>query len=139
MGKTRIFQVVNNRMQFKCSCCGAKRNLPVPPNLRRKSMRCHKCMEITQCQFNRRTKPREQRSGKVVMTTSGGEELMVNLNDISETGLGIDLPLGFVIRSKVKIGNMVRLKCSWNSHLTDSGNWVVKNIKERRIGLKKGD
>ncbi|MCK5604700.1 hypothetical protein KAR91_22615, partial [Candidatus Pacearchaeota archaeon] len=70
MGKTVNFRVINNRMQFRCSTCGAKRNFPVPANLRRKNMRCHKCGVVTKCMLNRRAIPRELQSGQAVMITS---------------------------------------------------------------------
>ncbi len=137
MRKIRTFRVINSRAQFRCASCGAKRNIAVPPYLRTKNVRCHKCKEITRCLFNRRHKPREQRSGNILLITHTGEEVVVNLHDISEDGIGLDIPPGFVISSKIKLGNMVQLKCNWNSKLIDSRYLEVKNIMGRRIGLKK--
>ncbi len=139
MPKTRIFRVINNRAMFRCAHCAARRNIPVPLHLRNKNIRCHKCLELTRCQFNRRLKHREQRGGRVILTTNSGEELTANLHDLSDVGFGIDIPPGFTITSKVRLGDKVRLKCSWNSNLADSGYLKVRNIQGRRIGLIKTD
>ncbi len=124
-------------MAFKCSSCGAKRNMPVPHNLRVKSVRCHTCKEMTKCQFNRRIKPREHRSGNVVLVTSTGEELLVGLNDISREGVGISIPPGFALASKIKLGHKVHFKSSWNIPFIDKWPYMVVNISERRVGLEK--
>ena len=45
--KPVITKVINNRMQFKCSKCRTKRNLPVQANIRWKRVECKKCGDIT--------------------------------------------------------------------------------------------
>ncbi len=137
MGRTRVFRVINNRMAFRCSSCGTKRNMPVPHNLRVKSVRCHTCKEMTKCQFNRRVKPREHKSGKVVLVTSVGEELLVDLNDISNGGVGISIPPGFALASKIKLGHKVHFKSSWNIPFIDNWHYMIRNISGRRVGLEK--
>ncbi len=137
MGKTITFRVVNNRMQFRCSACGAKRNITVPPKLRRKNMRCHKCDKITKCVLNRRLRPRELHSGKIYLSTIEGKEIEVNLYDISATGIGMDIPIGAARSRLLKIGTQVRLRCTWNPHLLGRSRYEVKNIQERRVGVKK--
>lgn len=62
---------------------------------------------------------------------------MVNLQDISAEGLGIDVPPGFTIASKFKLRNTVRVKGSWNLQLTDIVDYEVKNIIGRRVGLRR--
>ncbi|MBW1635871.1 MAG: PilZ domain-containing protein [Deltaproteobacteria bacterium] len=137
MGKTRNFNIVNNRIQFKCPSCGARRNSALPPNLRRKNIRCHKCNEIVRCMFNRRSKPRTPHLGKVQMITRDDKSLDVNLRDISPEGIGIEMPLSSFRSRKIALGHQVRFKCRWNSRLLDTGYFIVTNIRNQQIGLKK--
>ncbi len=137
MGKTRNFNVINNRIQFKCPSCGARRNSALPPSLRKKSIRCHKCDEIVKCVFNRRAKPRMPHLGKVEMITKDGKNLDVNLRDISAGGIGLDIPIGVLRSRRITVGQQVRFKCRWNPRLLDTGYFVVRTIKDQRIGLKK--
>ncbi len=71
------------------------------------------------------------------MTTISGEELLVNLNDISQDGVGLDIPPGFLLTSKIKLGNKVTLHCNWNALLNGRVYFEVKNIQGRRVGLEK--
>jgi hypothetical protein len=136
MAKAVIFKVVNNRMQFKCSLCKAKRNVTIPPDIRTKSIRCHKCTELTRCIFNRRFQPRENQSGTVILRTSAGREVDVMLNDLSREGLGFIIPVGSARTYRIGLGNEVRLRCAWNSRLIPNTAFVVKNIRGQRVGLK---
>ena len=138
MGKMIVFRVVNNRMQFKCEACAAKRNFPVQGNIRRKNMRCHKCDAITRCMLNRRITPRELHSGKAIMITSDGIEIAVNIHDISMNGgIGVDIPIRAARARTVKIGEKVHFNCKWNPRLLGSGNFIVINSTGQRIGIKK--
>lgn len=137
MGKTRNFNVINNRIQFKCPACGARRNSALPPTLRKKNIRCHKCNEVVRCIFNRRVNPRVSHLGKIEMVTRDGKNLDVNLRDISARGIGLDIPIGSLRSRKIAIGHKVRFKCRWNPRLLDTGYYVVKTIKDQRIGLQK--
>lgn len=136
MAKSVIFKVINNRMQFRCSACKAKRNVTVPPDIRVKSIRCHKCAELTRCVFNRRVEPRENQAGSVVLTTSSGREIDVMLHDRSREGLGFNFPVGTARTHRISVGNQVRLHCSWNPRLIPSRIFVVQNVKDQRVGLK---
>lgn len=134
MAKSRIFQVRSNRIRFKCAECQTVRSLPVPPNVRRRSARCHKCGVITQCQLNRRLQPRESQSGKVTMVTRDGSEIDILLHDISPNGVGIKVPPGTA--RKLSLKQEVQFRCSWNSRLLAGKRYVVKNIKENYIGVQ---
>ena len=136
MGKTRTFQVVANRIQFRCPECRARKFSTVQPNLRRKSMRCLKCGEMTKCILDRRCKARELHGGKIVMVTQGGKNLEVFLHDISVDGIGIDLPVKALRAGKITAGRQVRFKCSWSPGLLN-GSFIVNNIKDQRIGIQK--
>lgn len=136
MAKSVTFKVINNRMQFRCSACKAKRNVTIPPDIRVKSIRCHKCAELTRSVFNRRVEPRESQAGAVILTTSAGREVNVMLHDRSREGLGFNIPLGSARSYKIGVGNKVRLHCSWNPRLIPSTTFVVQNIKGQRVGLK---
>ncbi len=135
MAKSRIFQVISNRFRFICSDCKAKRSLPVPPNVRRRSVRCHKCGVVTQCQLNRRLKPREMQSGKAIMIARDGNELEIDLRDISLGGVGFDAPFGAL--RKIALGQEVQLRCNWNPRLLDRGRYRVISIKGQRVGVKR--
>ena len=135
--KTKIFRVRNNRVQFKCTHCGAKRSISVPPNLLRKSIKCHKCQKITKCILNKRICNREPHCGKLYLTMFGGKELEVHLVDISETGIGVDIPIGATRSRMLKLGDLVSFRCTWNRHLLGANRYVVRNIKERHIGVEK--
>ena len=135
MGKTRTFRVINNRIQFICPVCRTRKFTPVLQSLRRKNMKCPKCAEVTKCILNRRTKPRELQSGKILMVT-GGKELEVFLHDISIDGIGVDLPVKALRYGKLTTGREVRFKCNWNPRLIN-GNFVVNNVKDQRVGVEK--
>ncbi len=135
MGKTKTFKVISNRIQFICPACKARKFAPVPRSLRRKNVKCSKCTEVTSCILDRRLKPREIQSGKVVMVT-GGKELEVFLHDISIDGIGVDLPVKALRSGKLTTGHQVHFKCSWNSRLIN-GNFVVNNVKGQRVGVEK--
>lgn len=138
MGKMREFRVINNRIQFRCADCGAKRNLPVQSSIRSKNVRCHKCAAITRCSLNRRIATRMLQSGKVMMKTDEGKEIAVNIHDISTNGgYGIELPIGAARAQVVKIGAEVRFNCKWNPRLLGSGRFKVISNNGQRIGLKK--
>jgi len=136
MAKSVIFKVVNNRMQFRCFSCKAKKNVTIPPDIRTKSIRCHKCRELTRCNFNRRVHPRENQDGTVILRTSAGREIGVMLNDLSREGLGFNIPVGSARTYRIGVGNEVRLRCAWNPRLIPNTAFVVKNIRGQRVGLK---
>lgn len=133
--RTKIFRVLNNRLQFLCPYCNAKRSIAVQSDLRRRRIRCLKCQVITQCILNRRTISRETQAGKCVMITNQGKEIEVDLHDISLNGLGCDLPLK-AVRS-VFLSQEIQFKCSWNPRLLSGSRFVVRSIKGRRIGAEK--
>ena len=138
MGKMIVFRVINNRMQFKCAVCAAKRNFPIQANIRSKNMRCHKCDTITRCLLNRRITPRELHSGKAIMITSEGKEIAVIIHDISMNGgIGLDIPIRAARARMVKPGEEVRFNCKWNPRLLGSGRFIVINTNGQRIGIKK--
>ena len=83
MSRTKSFPVVHNRVQFKCPNCKTRSYLSVPPSVRRRSIRCKKCNEVTNCQLNRRTQPRDSQSGACVLVKPDGQEIDITLHDIS--------------------------------------------------------
>jgi len=134
MARSRLFQVRSNRIRFKCAECQTTRSLPVPPNVRRRSAKCHKCGVITHCQLNRRIQPRESQSGKVTMITRDGRETDIHLHDISLNGVGFIVPPGTARRLSVR--QEVSFKCSWNSRLLTRKRYIIKNIKDQYIGVE---
>lgn len=133
--KTKSFRVIGNRIQFRCPSCNAKRSVGVGKDVRRRSVRCHKCRTVTPCDLNRRLKQREMQSGKCVMITSQGKEIDIDLHDISMDGLGFDLPINAA--RTLRVQQQVQFKCSWNPRLLGSSRFVVKSIKGRRVGAEK--
>lgn len=135
MSKTKAFRVVNGRIHFKCYSCEVKRMVAVPSAVRRRTIRCHKCGEITRCALNRRMTIRDQQSGKIFMLTSDGREIIVDLFDISLYGVGLDVPAKDL--SKISVGKEVQFRCSWNPRLLGHKRFVIKSIKGRRVGAQR--
>lgn len=133
MARGKMFQVKNSRFQFICGECKAKRHLPVPPNTRRRSVRCHKCGTTERCLLNRRAYVRERQSGKVTMILKSGRELSADLYDISSRGLGCEVHPKearlLTTRQEVKF------KCTWNPMLVERNRYVIKTIQGNRVGL----
>lgn len=134
MAKTKTFRVVNGRIHFKCYSCGSKRMVAVPPHVRTRSFRCHKCRELTRCVLNRRLDQREQQLGKVLVTTVDGAELECDLADISLYGVGFDAPIRGI--RKISVGKELKFRCPWNPRLLSRGRYIVTSIQGRRVGAK---
>ena len=137
MGKTITFRMIKNRFLFKCSHCNAKRSMVVHARIRQKNIRCHICGEMTKCAFNRRVTQREMQTGKIMLVSGSGKEVDVNLMDISTKGVGIEVSVKALRARAVKIGDQVQLACGWNPRLFSGSRFVVKNIIDRKVGLKK--
>lgn len=86
--------------------------------------------------FNRRTDKRIYQSGKIILTTRAGNELEVNLKDLSYYGAGLEIPAG-VSSSFLSVGQEVSLKCSWNPQLVSRRRFIVQNINGQQVGVKK--
>ncbi|MBA3007854.1 MAG: hypothetical protein KKB91_06050 [Proteobacteria bacterium] len=89
------------------------------------------------CRLNRRFRNRSQQAGKVLLITQEGREFEINLNDISENGVGFDVPIGIARAKVVTLGEEVRIRCSWNSRLFGNSRFVVQNVQGQRVGAKK--
>ena len=135
--KTVITKVINNRMQFRCSKCRTKRNLPVQANTRRKRVRCQKCGAITICNLNRRLVPRLFQPGKAVMIASDGQTIDMNIFNISDNGIGVEIPAKMIRSHGIKVGKKFRFECNWNRHFLRNSSFILKNIYGQRIGLEK--
>lgn len=135
MSKTKIFRVVNGRVHFKCHSCQGKRMVAIPPGVRRRSIRCQKCGEITSCNFNRRLVPREQQRGKVLLSISNNIVIEVDLYDISNSGIGFDVAARDI--RKITVGAEAQFRCTWNSKLFSGKRYVITSVKGRRIGAQR--
>lgn len=133
MQKSKTFNVKEKRIFFKCPHCKFKRMLTVPPNIRRRTVRCPKCMEKTVCILNRRQMTRTGQSGRVFLFV-GTEMVEVNLFDISEKGAGFELDP----RTSIKIitGREIELKCKWNPRLFSKGRYIVKSVRGCKVGVE---
>ncbi len=134
MIKTKSFKVVSSRFHFKCGECQTKRMMSIGPAIRKRSIRCHKCKELTRCVFNRRLESRDQQLGKVLLTITGGRELDANLCDISPRGVGFNMSIRDV--KKISVGMAINLRCPWNHNLLEYGHYIVTSIRGHRIGAK---
>ena len=137
MGITRDYQVLENRIFFRCPGCGAKRTYVIAHDLRQISIRCYKCGDKSTCRLNRRFRYRSQQAGKVILITQEGREFEINLNDISANGVGFDVPIGIARAKVVSLGEEVRFRCSWNPQLLGNSRFVVQNVRGQRVGAKK--
>ncbi len=137
MLRTQNFKVVKNRMQFRCPICGVKRSISVPPAIRKKTLRCHKCGEMVKCALNRRIYPREMLSGKMIMVIPGGVEMDAFLSDKSTGGAGFDLSIADIRRNRLSKGQEVRFRCNWSPMLLGNSRFIIVNIKGQRIGVKR--
>ena len=135
MGMTKTFRIVSGRVHFKCQACQGKRMIAIPPGVRRRSIRCHKCGEITRCNFNRRLVRREQQRGRVRISTTDGSHVEVDLYDISHNGIGFDVALRDL--RKISVGMVFRFQCTWMSRLFTQSRYVIRSIKGRRIGAQR--
>ena len=124
-------------MMFRCVECRARRSMAVAPHLRMRKVRCQKCGVITICNLNRRYEQREFLSGKVILLTSDGKELEIDLHDISSGGVGFELPFMVARKCKLNVGEKVRFKCRWNASRLERGEFVIKEIKGQRVGVQK--
>lgn len=135
MAKTRTFKVTNGRILFQCSVCNAKRMIAVAPNVRFRSVRCHKCSEITRCNLDRRLTLREQQLGKILALFPDGRSFDVNLADISLYGVGFDVSYRDV--NKFLVGKEVQFQCNWNPQLLGMYRYIIRSVKGQRIGAQR--
>ncbi|MCG6929654.1 MAG: hypothetical protein LJE64_03790 [Desulfofustis sp.] len=130
--KTKEFRVQDNRLLFKCPCCGKRRNYTLL-NVRRKNIKCSECGEITKCVFNRRPELRERQSGLLTLTTREGKEIEVMLRDISSKGVGFEVLKGKDLRA-LKKKQDISVTCSWNPRMFRKSRFRVQNINGLRVG-----
>lgn len=136
--RTQTFQVIRNRIRFKCPFCGARRNISIPPSrVRKKEIRCHKCDEMIRGTLNRRESPRERLSGKMTMQTKRGDNIEVSLRDKSAGGAAFDVNITDLHRCRISTGQEVRFCCSWNRNLLANSRFEIVNIRGQQIGVKK--
>jgi hypothetical protein len=134
MPKTRIFQVTDGRIHFKCPFCQSRRMITIPPGIRKRSVRCQKCSEFTSCVFNRRKVERNHQTGRVlVMTSENNAE--VSLFDVSLNGVGFELDLRNGLN--LSVGRDIQFRCNWNSRLISQGRWIVRSVQGRRVGAER--
>ena len=131
--KTKEFRVQDNRLLFKCPCCGKRRNFTVL-DVRRKKIKCFDCGELTRCLFNRRPEQRERQSGVLTLKTRDNKEIEVMLRDISSRGIGFEVRKGKDLRL-IKLGHEISLWCNWSPALIPKSRFRVQNINGFRVGV----
>lgn len=127
--------MINGRALFKCPTCKYKRMYAIPPAVRTRTLRCFKCGESTRCIFNRRALAREQQSGRVLLLCNDGREIEVDIFDISGDGVGFEVPIRDIM--KIEIGGQVNFKCQWNPLLFGQKRYIIRSIKEQRVGAER--
>lgn len=131
--RTKEFRVQDNRLLFKCPNCSKRRNYPLL-KVRRKTIKCYYCGEMTKCLFNRRPEQRECQSGALMLKTMEGKELSVMMRDISSKGIGLELKKGKDLRS-IKMGQEISLTSNWNHARIPKSRFRVQAINGLRVGV----
>lgn len=131
--KTKEFRVQGNRLLFKCPFCGKRRNYTIL-NVRRKTLKCDSCQEMTRCVFNRRPELRESQSGMLMLKTREGKEIQVMMRDISSRGIGFDVLKGKDLRL-IRKGHEISLKSNWSPAMIPKARFRVQNINGFRVGV----
>lgn len=134
MPQLRKYQVKDHRIHFKCPECSAKRTLPVPPDLRAKNIRCHRCNSISKAVLNRRILQRQPQSGKAIMILTGGKKLAVHLTDISPDGVGCSIEANAT--NMISVTDRVHFSCAWNPGLFSENQYTIKNIRGTRVSIQ---
>lgn len=130
--KTKEFRLQDNRLFFKCSNCSKRRNYTFL-KIRRKTLKCYYCGELTRCVFNRRPEPRDIQSGILTLTTMAGKEILVMMRDISSRGIGFEVKKGKDLRS-IKMGQEISLSPNWNYTRIPKSRLRVQAINGFRVG-----
>jgi hypothetical protein len=131
--KTKEFRVQDNRLLFKCPYCGKRRNYTLL-NIRRKTLKCDECREMTRCLFNRRPELRECQSGMLTLKTREGKEIQVMMRDISSRGIGFEVLKGKDLRLLRK-GHEISLESNWNPAMIPKSRFRVQSINGFRVGV----
>lgn len=134
MIQSRIFQVKDSRFIFRCHQCQTKRALSVPPDIRSKEIKCHRCGALSRCILNRRLEKRQLQSGKALMVLPGGKEIEIDLHDISARGVGFNLLPNE--STKLSVTDEIQFSCDWNPRLFPRHKYIVRNIRGRRVGTE---
>ncbi len=133
MSKSRTFRVQDGRALFVCPSCRSRKMIAVGANLRRRMVRCQKCGEKTNCVFNRRQWERVNQKGRVLLLLDGNQ-IEVDLCDISERGVGFELGVRSGI--KIAVGREIEFRCSWNPRLFKHGRYVVRSVRGLKVGAE---
>jgi hypothetical protein len=131
--KTKEFRLQGNRLLFKCPYCGRRRNYTLL-NVRRKTIKCDGCREMTRCLFNRRPEMRERQSGMLTLRTREGKEMQVMMRDISSRGIGFEVLKGKDLRL-IKKGHEIALTSNWSPAMIPKSRFKVQSINGFRVGV----
>ena len=131
--KTKEFRVQDNRLLFKCPYCRKRRNYTML-NMRRKTIKCYECGEMTRCVFNRRPELRESQSGLLTVKTREGKEILVMMRDISARGVGFEVQKGKDLRL-IRKGQEISLNSNWSPAMIPKSRFRVQNINGFRVGV----
>lgn len=123
----------DNRLLFRCPYCGKRRNYTLL-NIRRKTLRCDECQEMTRCLFNRRPELRESQSGMLTLKTREGKEIQVMMRDISSRGIGFEVLKGKDLRL-LRRGHEISLESNWSPAMIPKSRFRVQNINGFRVGV----
>jgi hypothetical protein len=71
------------------------------------------------------------------MVTQDGQEHDIILYDISDKGVGFDIPVGIARAHLVSVGDMVKFRCDWNSQILGCSHYEVRSVRGQRVGALK--
>ena len=131
--KTKEYRVQGNRLLFRCSCCGERRNVSIL-DIKCESIKCMDCGRYTRCLLNRRREQRESLSGILTLRTRENTLIEVRMHDISVRGIGFELLRGKDL-CLIKLGDDISLSCNWSLTLIPKSRFRVQNINGFRVGV----
>jgi hypothetical protein len=68
---------------------------------------------------------------------SDGQTIDMNIFNISDNGIGVEIPAKMIRSHGIKVGKKFRFECNWNPHLVRNSSFIIRNIYGQRIGLEK--
>lgn len=123
--------VVGGKIRVTCPRCSRKKYVEVPPNTRRRVVRCV-CGKSQVYLVNYRKDNRESISGKAQMVLTNATEAKIRLCDSSTSGIGFLVPREYT--STLSCGQEIRIKYKSGSGSTTQRKICIKNIMGNRVG-----
>lgn len=127
----RSCDVVGGKIRVTCPRCRRKKYAEVPPNSRRRVVRCI-CGKSQVYLVNYRKDNRESISGKAQMVLMNASEAKIRLCDASISGIGFLVPREYI--SVLSCGQQIGIKYKSGNGSTTQRKICIKNIMGNRVG-----